>query len=180
MGYRTVPSRERLARLDRHLERAVRGLLAHDERVRGLDVRVDFAGGVAHLTGKVGAADRLTPLCALIGELAGVFAVWSRVRVAGVAPVLRATPPYPLLGADLNAAYVVPAAGFPEHMWRIGWSLIPRGGSLPGRPGQPHGRQWRGTSGVLPGPAAAPPPPPACRPGAPAWCSVRYPPARRP
>src|SRR2546421_8756676 len=88
MGYRTVPPRERLARLDRHLERAVRGLLAHDERVRGLDVRVDFAGGVAHLTGKVGAADRLTPLGALIGELAGVFAVWSRVRVAGVAPVL--------------------------------------------------------------------------------------------
>ena len=71
-------SQQRPARLDRHLERAVRGLLAHDDRVRGLDVHVDFAGGVAHLTGKVGSVDRLNRLRGLIGELAGVFALWSR------------------------------------------------------------------------------------------------------
>ncbi len=71
-------SQQRPARLDRHLERAVRGLLAHDDRVRGLDVHVDFAGGVAHLTGKVGSVDRLTRLRGLIGELAGVFALLSR------------------------------------------------------------------------------------------------------
>jgi SAM-dependent methyltransferase len=78
----------RLARIDRHLERVVRGLLTNDDRVRGLDVRVDVIGGVAHLTGKVGSAARLAVLRALIGELAGVFAVWSRVRVAGAAPIL--------------------------------------------------------------------------------------------
>src|SRR6266571_4137641 len=81
----TALSGQRLARLDRHLERTVRALLAHDDRVRGLDVRVDFAGGVARLSGKVGSAARLAQLRGLIGDLAGVFAVWSRVRVAGVA-----------------------------------------------------------------------------------------------
>src|SRR5207249_4000008 len=83
-----VPSGQRLARLDRYLESAVRDRLAHDDRVRGLDVRAEFAGGVAHLTGKVGSPAQLATVRALIGELAGVFAVWSRVRVAGVAPVL--------------------------------------------------------------------------------------------
>jgi SAM-dependent methyltransferase len=86
---RSAPlSQQRLSRVDRHLERAVRDLLAHDDRVRGLDVRADFAGGVAHLAGKVGSPARLATLRALIGELAGVFAVWSRVRVGGDAPVL--------------------------------------------------------------------------------------------
>ncbi len=104
------PSDQRLTRRDRHLERAVRGLLAHDDRVRGLDVSVDFAGGVAHLTGKVDSAARLARLRALIGELAGVFAVWSRVRVAGVAPVLLdlgcgATKQYPeSVGVDRRRA----------------------------------------------------------------------------
>ncbi len=73
--------------LDRHLEHVVREMLAHDDRVRGLDVRADFDGGVAHLTGKVGSPARLDTVRALIGELAGVYAVWSRVRVAGVAPL---------------------------------------------------------------------------------------------
>jgi hypothetical protein len=61
MGWRVSSaalSGQRLARLDRHLERTVRALLVHDDRVRGLDVRVDFAGGVAHVTGKVGSTAR--------------------------------------------------------------------------------------------------------------------------
>jgi SAM-dependent methyltransferase len=84
----TAPlSGRRLAHLDRHLDAAARGLLAHDDRVRGLDVRVAFSGGVAHLTGSVAAPAELARVRALIGQLAGVYAVWSRVRVAGRDPV---------------------------------------------------------------------------------------------
>jgi len=62
-------------------------MLRHDDRVRGLDVRARFSGGVAHLTGQVGSAGSLSVLRRLIGQLAGVYAVWSRVRVGGRAPV---------------------------------------------------------------------------------------------
>jgi SAM-dependent methyltransferase len=80
-------SGRRLARLDRYLDAAAHGLLKHDERARGLDVQVAFSGGVAHLTGSVAEPAELAQVRELIGQLAGVYAVWSRVRVAGREPV---------------------------------------------------------------------------------------------
>ncbi len=80
-------SGQRLARLDRHLDTAARGLLEHDGRVRGLDVQVAFSGGVGHLTGAVDTPAELARVRDLVGQLAGVYAVWSRVWVAGREPV---------------------------------------------------------------------------------------------
>jgi SAM-dependent methyltransferase len=80
-------SGRRLGELDRHLTAAAGALLAHDDRVRRLSVRVEFSGGVAHLTGSVAVAGELAAVRGLVGQLAGVFAVWSRVRVAGREPV---------------------------------------------------------------------------------------------
>lgn len=73
---------------DRYLDRVARGLLDHDDRLRGIGVEVRFDGGVAHLTG--GATDRgeLDRVREAIGQLAGVHAVWDRVSVAGRAPVM--------------------------------------------------------------------------------------------
>jgi SAM-dependent methyltransferase len=76
-------------------------------------VRVNFAGGVAHLTGTVPAMAQLMRVRALIGQLAGVFAVWSRVRVAGRVPVhvdigCGATKQYPeSIGVDRRATGAV-------------------------------------------------------------------------
>ncbi|MCP2163753.1 methyltransferase domain-containing protein [Goodfellowiella coeruleoviolacea] len=82
------PAPERLRLRDRFLERAVRDLLKHDARVRGLDVEARFAGGVAHLTGEVDQPEQLDAVRELVGQLHGVFGVWDRVRVAGRAPVV--------------------------------------------------------------------------------------------
>ena len=83
----TPLSAPRLAALDRYLSVAAGELLAHDDRVRGLDVHADFDGGVAHLSGAVESARDLGRVRQLIGRLDGVFAMWSRVRVAGREPV---------------------------------------------------------------------------------------------
>nr|WP_269454300.1 methyltransferase domain-containing protein [Nocardia farcinica] len=71
---------------DRHLEAVVRDMVGYDGRLRGLDLRVEFRGGVAHLTGEVADAAELRTARGLIGGLAGVLAVWDRVRVAGREP----------------------------------------------------------------------------------------------
>ncbi|HXV92214.1 MAG TPA: methyltransferase domain-containing protein [Pseudonocardia sp.] len=74
--------------LDRHLDTAVAELLAHDERVRGLDVTARADGGVVHLTGSVVRAEQLALVRSLVGRLAGVHAVWDRVRVGGREPLV--------------------------------------------------------------------------------------------
>jgi SAM-dependent methyltransferase len=82
----TPLSDTRLERQDEHLCAAALGLLRHDDRVRGLDVGVDFRRGVAHLTGAVASPEQLAVLRQLVGQLAGVLAVWDRVAVAGREP----------------------------------------------------------------------------------------------
>ncbi|MEV4460357.1 class I SAM-dependent methyltransferase [Microbispora sp. NPDC049633] len=78
--------RRRRDLVDRDLEDAAADLLAHDPRLRALDVRVRFDCGVAHVEGDVRAAADLAMLRERLGRLAGVLAVWDRVRVAGVMP----------------------------------------------------------------------------------------------
>jgi SAM-dependent methyltransferase len=79
-------SPDRLALLDGHLARAAADLFAHDHRLRGVPVDVRFDGGVAHLTGVADPA-QLGLVRELVGRLAGVLGVWSRVRVGGREPV---------------------------------------------------------------------------------------------
>ncbi len=87
-GPRQPPGAERMRRRDEMLERWAAELLAHDERVAGLDVEVRFDGAVAHLTGSVDRTERLCELRSLIGRLDGVLGVWDRVRVGGRDPVV--------------------------------------------------------------------------------------------
>jgi SAM-dependent methyltransferase len=78
----------RMAALDRHLTEAAADLFAHDDRLRGIAVDVRFDGAVAHLSGDVRDGKELLLIRRLIGRLAGVLAVWSRVRVGGRAPIV--------------------------------------------------------------------------------------------
>lgn len=73
---------------DELLEDVVGELLTHDLRVRGLQVAATVDGGVVHLRGAVDRSEQLTQLRQLVGHLAGVLAVWDRVRVGGRDPVV--------------------------------------------------------------------------------------------
>jgi SAM-dependent methyltransferase len=77
---------ERARLVDRALETAVAQLLRHDDRVRGLDVRVRFDGRVAHVDGEVAQPRDVICLRELIAGLSGVLAVWDRVSVHGRRP----------------------------------------------------------------------------------------------
>lgn len=81
-------SEHRSARCDEDLTGVVAELLTHDQRVRGLDVRGSADGGVVHLTGNVERPAQLALVRSLVGRLAGVHAVWDRVRVGGRAPLV--------------------------------------------------------------------------------------------
>jgi SAM-dependent methyltransferase len=83
----TPLSPERLGRLDGYLAATVAETFRHDARVRDLDLRTEFRGGVAHVTGEVAEPADLDVARDLIGRTAGVLGVWDRVRVAGRAPV---------------------------------------------------------------------------------------------
>ena len=72
---------------DEYLTDVVAELLAHDERVRGLEVSAQVDGGVVHLRGRVDRPEQLDIVRLLVGRLAGVLAVWDRVRVGGRDPV---------------------------------------------------------------------------------------------
>lgn len=63
-------------------------LLTHDQRVRGLAVTAEVRGGVVHLVGDVATAAELATVRALVGWLAGVHAVWDRVRIVGRPPLV--------------------------------------------------------------------------------------------
>ncbi|OLF16303.1 methyltransferase domain-containing protein [Actinophytocola xanthii] len=80
-------SPERHERIDAHLSRVVRDALAHDDRTRDLDVRAEFRGGVAHLTGAVTGPEQVDLVREFVGQFAGVLAVWDRIEVDGRAPV---------------------------------------------------------------------------------------------
>ena len=73
---------------DAILEDVVGELVTHDLRVRGLRVAATVDGGVVHLRGDVDRAEQLALLRQLLGRLAGVHAVWDRVRVGGRDPVI--------------------------------------------------------------------------------------------
>jgi hypothetical protein len=73
---------------DEYLACVVGELLTHDDRVRGLDITADVDGGVVHLRGRVDRQTQLDTVRRLTGRLAGVLAVWDRVRVAGRDPVV--------------------------------------------------------------------------------------------
>ncbi|GAA0403550.1 hypothetical protein GCM10009530_64440 [Microbispora corallina] len=79
-------NRRRRDLLDRDLECAAADLIAHDSRLRPLDVRVRFDGGVAHVDGEVADERDLPLLRETLGRLGGVLAVWDRVRVGGAEP----------------------------------------------------------------------------------------------
>ncbi|MEH1012029.1 methyltransferase domain-containing protein [Micromonospora sp. CPCC 206060] len=82
------PSADRLRAIDGFLDGAWADLARHDERLRGLAVEVRFDRGVAHLTGEVAEPGQLRLVRDTVGRLAGVFGVWSRVRVGGRDPVV--------------------------------------------------------------------------------------------
>ena len=88
MSWPAPADERRLRTVDTHLAVAAAELLAHDDRLRGLAVDVHFDRGVAHLTGDVANGADLRLVRDLLGRLAGVYAVWSRVRVGGRAPVV--------------------------------------------------------------------------------------------
>jgi SAM-dependent methyltransferase len=83
-----VPSERRQRLCDQHLQNAVAELLTHDQRLRGLVVRAYVDGGVVHLTGAVDRVEHLALVRCLVGRLAGVYAVWDRVRVGDRDPVV--------------------------------------------------------------------------------------------
>ena len=84
----TPPSAERLRAVDGFLAEAWTDQARHDDRLRDLAVEVRFDRGVAHLTGEVGGPDDLRLVRDRVGRLAGVLAVWCRVRVGGRDPVV--------------------------------------------------------------------------------------------
>jgi SAM-dependent methyltransferase len=77
-----------LALRDRWLEDVVEGLLAHDDRLRGLDVHVRFDGGVAHVEGCVASQAERERLREAVCSLRGVYAMWDGL-VVGDRPTLR-------------------------------------------------------------------------------------------
>lgn len=82
------PGPRRRALLDEDLTATASDLLAHDPRTAGLDLQLRLDQGVVHLTGAVARAEELATVRLLLGRLAGVYAVWDRVRVAGRDPVV--------------------------------------------------------------------------------------------
>ncbi len=72
---------------DRWLEDVVRGLLEHDDRLRGLDVRVRFDGGVAHVDGRVPDAERRELLREAVCSLRGVYGMWDGLVVGDRGPL---------------------------------------------------------------------------------------------
>ncbi len=82
----TSVSPARWARIDEYLTGAVSDLFAHDDRLSDSTISVRFDRGVAHLTGTADDAKEVRLVRELCGRVDGVFAVWSRVRVAGQQP----------------------------------------------------------------------------------------------
>jgi SAM-dependent methyltransferase len=76
-----------LAMRDRWLEDVVAGLLAHDDRLRGLDVQVRLDGGVAHVDGRVAAQDERERLREAVCALRGVYAFWDGLVVGDRGPL---------------------------------------------------------------------------------------------
>jgi len=117
------PSATRLRAVDDFLAEVYADLVKHDDRLRDTAVEVRFDRGVAHLTGDVADAAELNLVRQLVGRLDGVFAVWSRVRVGGRAPVVLdlgcgPAKQYPdNLGFDLRSAPGVHAQA------ELAWSL---------------------------------------------------------
>ncbi|MBF6135169.1 methyltransferase domain-containing protein [Nocardia otitidiscaviarum] len=79
-------SARRMELCDEHLRAAAADMLRHDARLRDIDVRVEFSGCVAHLTGVVDNTRQLRLVRELVGRIAGVLAVWDRVEVGGRLP----------------------------------------------------------------------------------------------
>lgn len=82
------PSATRLRAVDAFLSEAFADLTKHHDRLRGMAIEVRFDRGVAHLTGEVADHGELRLVRQLVGRLDGVLAVWSRVSVGGLDPVV--------------------------------------------------------------------------------------------
>jgi SAM-dependent methyltransferase len=76
-----------LALRDRWLEDVVVELLVHDDRLRGLDVRVRLDGGVAHAEGRVPTQDDRERLREAVCALRGVYAFWDGLVVGDRGPL---------------------------------------------------------------------------------------------
>ena len=88
MGYPGMAlSDTRLRKRDEFLAAAAGDLLAHDTRLAGLAVQVEFDRGVAHVTGEAADRSAMVMLRRLVGRLDGVLAIWDRVRVGDRDPV---------------------------------------------------------------------------------------------
>ncbi len=72
---------------DQGLEDDVADLLAHDRRLRRVDVEVGVDGGVVHLRGTVPSEEEHRLLRLLVGRLRNVQGVWDLVRVLEQAPL---------------------------------------------------------------------------------------------
>lgn len=72
---------------DRWLEETVAALLVNDRRLAGLDVRVRFDGGVAHVEGRVATEGERARLREAVCALRGVHAMWDGLVVAGRGPL---------------------------------------------------------------------------------------------
>lgn len=79
---------DHLALRDRWLDETVAGLLEHDDRLRGLDVKVAFDGGVAHVDGQVESEEDRERLREAVCGLRGAHAFWDGL-VVGDRPPLR-------------------------------------------------------------------------------------------
>jgi SAM-dependent methyltransferase len=73
---------------DDHLRDVVAELFAYDQRLRGVDLAAEVDGGVVHLRGAVDRPEQLALARRLIGRTGGVLAVWDRVRIGGLEPVV--------------------------------------------------------------------------------------------
>jgi SAM-dependent methyltransferase len=82
---------EHLALRDRWLDEVVAGLLAHDERLRGIDAAGDlgirFDGGVAHAEGHVRTQEDREHLRETVCALRGVYAFWDGIVVGDRDPL---------------------------------------------------------------------------------------------
>jgi SAM-dependent methyltransferase len=78
---------EHLALRDRWLEEVVAEMLAHDDRLHGLDARVRFDGGVAHADGWVPTQDDRERLREAVCALRGVYAFWDALVVGDRGPL---------------------------------------------------------------------------------------------
>lgn len=87
-GSASALSQDRMRAVDGHLAAAWADRVSHDARLARLAVRVRFDRGVAQLAGDLASQGEHLLVRDLLGQLAGVHAVWSGARIGGREPVV--------------------------------------------------------------------------------------------